>query len=152
MQMKNVFFIAVLFFSVQTFAQNNFTFSPEKPQAGDEIKINYTPSGTIANTTSPLNAIVYTMRNNGEHANDMQLKKSGNNYVGTVKTDTADNFVFFSFSADGNYDINSNNGYWIRLYEGDKFKKGADMSLAAFYEANGENAGIDRDLSSDSGI
>ena len=143
--MKNLLFISVLFFSVQTFAQNNFTFSPEKPQAGDEIKINYTPSGTIANTTSPLNAIVYTMRNNGEHANDMQLKKSGNSYVGTVKTDTADNFVFFSFSADGNYDINSNNGYWIRLYEGDKFKKGADMSLAAFYEANGENAGIDRD-------
>jgi peroxiredoxin len=143
--MKNLLFITVLFFSVPTFAQNNFTFSPEKPQAGDVITINYTPSGAIANTTSPLNAIVYTMRNNEEHADDMQLKKSGNNYVGTVKTDTADNFAFFSFSADGNYDINSNNGYWIRLYEGDKFKKSANMNLAAFYEANGRNTGIDRD-------
>jgi thiol-disulfide isomerase/thioredoxin len=143
MQMKNLLFIAVLFFSVQTFAQNNFTFSPEKPQAGDEITINYTPSGTIANTTSPLNAIVYTMGNNEEHANDMQLKKSGNNYVGTVKTDTADNFVFFSFSADGNYDINSNNGYWIRLYDGDQLKKGADLSLSHFYMGQGQKAGVE---------
>lgn len=145
MQTKNFLILVLSFLSVSAFAQNNFTFSPEKPQAGDVITISYTPAGTIANTTSPLNAIVYTNGNKGEHADDMQLKKNGNVYTGSIKTDTTDNFVFFSFSADGNYDINSNNGYWIRLYNGDQLKKGADMSLAAFYESNGRNAGIDRD-------
>ena len=107
------------------------------------ITINYTPSGTIANTTSPLVAIVYTNSNNGLHANDMQLSKNGNVYTSSIKTDTADNFVFFSFSADGNYDINSNKGYWIRLYNGDQLKKGADMSLSHFYMGQGQKAGIE---------
>ncbi|MEO8820497.1 MAG: TlpA disulfide reductase family protein [Ginsengibacter sp.] len=137
--------MALPFFAFQTFGQSNFTFSPEKPKAGDVITINYTPSGTITNTTSPLNAIVYTSNGKGEKANDIVLKKSGDEYTGVVKTDTSDNFVFFSFSADNNYDNNSNNGYWIQLYDGDQLKKGSDMSLAAFYESNGRNAGIDPD-------
>lgn len=130
--------------AVQTYGQSNFTFSPEKPQAGDIITINYTPSGTIANTTSPLKAIVYTIGNK-QTANDLALKKSGNTYSGTVKTDTSENFVFFSFSADKNFDNNSNNGYWIQLYNGDSLKKGANLSLSEFYQFFGRNTGMEPD-------
>jgi thiol-disulfide isomerase/thioredoxin len=137
----SVFSLCVL----HTFGQTNFTFSPEKPKAGDAISVTYVPSGTIANTTSPLNAIVYTLGNKGQTANDLDLKKSGNNYTGTVKTDTSDNFVFFSFSVDKNFDNNSNKGYWIQLYDGDSLKKGSDLSLSRYYQYYGRNAGLDPD-------
>ncbi len=137
--------VVILLVSLQTFAQSNFTFSPEKPQAGDAISISYTPSGTITNTTSPLNAVVYTLGNSGENTHDIDLKKNGNVYTGSVKTDTADNFVFFSFSADGNYDNNSNNGYWIQLYDGDSLKKGANLNLGGFYSDLGRNVGLEPD-------
>lgn len=143
MKLKNYLLIVLLITTLQTFAQSNFTFSPEKPKAGDVITINYTPSGTIANTTSPVKAVVYTIGNK-QTANDLPLKKSGNNYLGTVKTDTSENFVFFSFSADKNFDNNSNNGYWIQLYDGDSLKKGANLSLSEFYQF-GRNAGIEPD-------
>ncbi len=145
MQIKNFSLFGLLFFAGQTFGQSNFKFSPEKPQAGDVITINYSPSGTITNTTSPLNAIVYTLGSKGEKANDLNLKKTGDNYTGSVKTDTSDNFVFFSFSADKNYDNNSNNGYWIQLYEGDQLKKDADLSLSRFYQGYDRNAGMEPD-------
>ena len=145
MNSKIFLFSALLFCASQTFGQSNFTFSPEKPKAGDKISITYIPSGEIANTTSPLSAIVYEIGTKGEKANDINFKKSGNNYTATIQTDTSENFVFFSFSADKFYDNNSNNGYWIQLYDGDQLKKGANMSLAAFYEVNGKNAGVDPD-------
>ena len=141
---KNWLLAAFLFFTIQTFGQNNFSFSPEKPQAGDAITINYSPSGMLTNTASPINAIVY-LWGNKQRGNDVNLKEIGNKYTGTIKTDTSDNFVFFSFSADKNFDNNSKNGYWIQLYDGDNLKKGANLSLSEFYQYVGRNVGVDRD-------
>jgi thiol-disulfide isomerase/thioredoxin len=142
--------MAFLFCALQTFAQNNFTYSPEKPQAGDVITINYSnsktrPAATSPNEKSSLNAIVYTLGSQGQTANDLSLKKTGDTYTATVKTDTSENFVFFSFSIDKNFDNNSNNGYWIQLYKGDSLKKGADLSLSRYYQSYGRNAGLEPD-------
>jgi peroxiredoxin len=142
--------MAFLFCALQTFAQNNFTYSPEKPQAGDVITINYSnsktrPAATSPNEKSSLNAIVYTLGSQGQTANDLSLKKRGDTYTATVKTDTSENFVFFSFSIDKNFDNNSNNGYWIQLYKGDSLKKGADLSLSRYYQSYGRNAGLEPD-------
>jgi len=144
MKLKNHLLIFLLMSSTTIFAQTNFTFSPEKPKAGEVITINYTPAGTLANTTSPVTSIVYTIGNK-QTANDLSLKKSGNNYSGTVNTDTSENFVFFSFSADNNFDNNSNNGYWIQLYNADSLKKGANLSLSEYYQFFGRNTGVDPD-------
>jgi thiol-disulfide isomerase/thioredoxin len=149
MNIKNLILAALLFCTVQTFGQTNFTFSPEKPKAGDEITITYSPqtrgTATAKDDKSPINAIVYTLGSNGEKTNDLNLKKEGDSYTGTVKTDTSDNFVFFSFSIDKTFDNNSNNGYWIQLYDGDNLKKGADLSLSQFYQFYGRNTGMDPD-------
>ncbi|MEO8853312.1 MAG: TlpA disulfide reductase family protein [Ginsengibacter sp.] len=144
MKLKNHLLIFLLMSCTTIFAQTNFTFSPEKPKAGDIITINYTPAGTLGNTTSPVTSIVYTIGNK-QTANDLSLKKSGTNYSGTVTTDTSENFVFFRFSADNNFDNNSNNGYWIQLYNGDSLKKGANLSLSEFYQFFGRNTGVDAD-------
>ncbi len=145
MSLKNSLLVVILLVSLQSYSQSNFTFSPEKPQAGDAITISYIPSGTITNTASPLQAIVYTIGNTGEKVNDFSVTKSGNGYKGTVKTDTSDNLIFFKFSADNNIDDNSNNGYWIQLYDGDSLKKGANLSLSQFYQFWGRNAGVEPD-------
>lgn len=145
MPTKNLLLTVLLFCVLQTFGQSNFTFFPEKPKGGDVISITYVPSGTIANTTSQLNTIVYTIGSKGQNTNDLDLKKSGNKYVGTLQTDTSENFIFLSFSVDNNYDNNSNNGYWIQLYKGDSLKKGSDMSLSRYYQFYCRNAGMEPD-------
>lgn len=146
MNIKNILFSALLFCAVQTFGQSNFTFSPQKPQAGDIITISYSGSQTPdTKDKSPLTALVYTLGSKGQTANDLDLKKSGNNYTGTIKTDTSDNFVFFGFSVGNNFDNNSNKGYWIQLYDGDNLKKGSDLSLSEFYQYYGGNVGLDAD-------
>ena len=144
MYIKKLLLPALLFCFVQSFGQGNFKFSPEKPKAGDVFTINYTPAGTLTNTTSPLTAIVYTIGNK-QTANDLSLKKSGNSYSGSVKTDSSENFVFFGFSADNNFDNNLNNGYWIQLYNGDSLKKGANLSLSQYYQFFGRNTGVEAD-------
>src|SRR5665647_2224 len=128
MHTKTFLFVVVLFFTLSSFAQNNFKFSPEKPKAGDVITITYTPSGDIANVTAPIDAIVYSMGSKGQTTNDLQLKKTGHDYTAVVPTDTSENFTFFSFSSDKKFDNNFNNGYWIQLYDDDKIKKGANIS------------------------
>ncbi|HEY5369177.1 MAG TPA: TlpA disulfide reductase family protein [Hanamia sp.] len=143
MHTKNLLLLASLFCALQTFSQNNFTYSPEKPQAGDVITIHYTPSGTIANTTVSPTSIVYALGSKGQKTDDLLLKKTDNDYVGTLKTDTSENLVFFSFSVDNNFDNSSNNGYWIQLYKGDILKKGADLSLSRYYQSYGQNAGLE---------
>ena len=119
MHTKNFLFIVIVFCAIDSFGQNNFKFSPEKPKAGEIINITYTPSGDIANATTPIEAIVYALGSKGQKINDMSLKKSGNEYTTVISTDTSDNFVFFSFSSDKKFDNNYNNGYWIQLYNGD---------------------------------
>lgn len=145
MSTKNLLLAVILLISVRSFAQTNLSIKPEKPQAGDDIQITYSPPENLTNSLSPLTAIVYTMGNGGENAHDIGLEKNGNSYSGTVKTDTADNFVFFSFSKDGNFDNNSGKGYWLRLYDGDSLKTGANWSAGMFFMGYDRNAGMDPD-------
>ena len=142
MRTKTFLFVVVLFLTISSFAQNNFKFSPEKPKAGEVITITYIPSGDIANVLTPIEGIVYTLGSKGQKTNDIKLKKTGNQYSGTITTDTSDNFIFFSFSSDKKFDNNFNNGYWIQLYDGDKVKRSANNSTALFYEYYGRNVGM----------
>ena len=140
MQIKPLLFIAFLFSAVNSFAQKNLKYSPEHPLAGEPITINYTPANELMGTKATVEGVVFTVGTKGTNAHDILLKKSGNAYLGTVQTDTSDNFVFFGFSADGNFDKANNEGFWIQLYDGDKVKKGANMSLSTFY--NGYNGAV----------
>ena len=150
MYKKEVLFPALLFCVMQSFGQSNFTFSPEKPMAGDIITVTYSRAQTNGGETtkddqSPLKAIVYKLGNKGETANDLDLKKSGNIYTDTIRTDTSYNFVFFSFAVDNKFDNNSNKGYWIQLYDGDSLKSGSDLSLSEFYQFYDNAVGMDRE-------
>ena len=140
MKIKSLLFIALLFSAVNSFAQKNLKYTPEHPKAGEAITITYTAANDLMGTKATVEGVVYTMGSKLTNAHDIVLKKSGNAYVGTVQTDTSDNFVFFGFSADGTFDKANNEGFWIQLYEGDKIKKGANLSLSTFY--NGYNGAV----------
>ena len=143
MQLKSLLFTAFLFIAANSIAQKNLKYTPEHPQAGEPITITYTPANDLMGTKATVEGVVYTDGAGKMNAHDILLKKSGNAYVGTVQTDTSDNFVFFGFSADGTFDKANNEGFWIQLYDGDKVKKGANLSLSMFYSSYGRSVGLD---------
>lgn len=146
MKAQKFLLIILLFLAINSYSQNNFSYSPENPNAGDLITITYTPSGVIAQSTSPMEAVAYNFSGEkGQKANELQLKKTRDGYVGTVKTDTSDNLVYFKFSADGKIDDNKNNGYWIQLNKSGQLKKGADYDLSLFYQMFGRGVGLQTD-------
>ena len=137
MRKTNIMILLFIFLMSIGYTQSNFTFTPEKPKAGDVIQITYSPAGNLAYTKSPITAVVNLMGNSGFTANDVVLTNSGSSYNASIKTDTSNNFLFFSFSADKNFDNNYNNGYWIQLYDGDKVKKGSNevsLNFTSFME------------------
>lgn len=132
--MRN-YLTAVLILSVTVaFAQNNFSYSPEKPKPGDVITFFYEPAGDIANTILPVEASVYQMGNKGQKADDITLVKKGGKYTGAITTDTAMNFLYFSFSADKKFDNNFGEGYYIQLFENDKIRRGSYFWLSHFMQ------------------
>ncbi|MDQ6889587.1 MAG: hypothetical protein M3Z56_04845, partial [Bacteroidota bacterium] len=143
MPVKKLLLMVILFITVNVSGQNNFTYSPEKPKAGEAITISYAPAGNLANTTAKLEGVVYRLGDKGQMTDELDLKKAGDKYIAVVKTDTTDNFIFFSFSADKKFDNNFNSGYWIPLYDGDKIKKRANANTAAFYQFYGRDAGVE---------
>ncbi len=130
--------------TLSSFAQKNFSYSPEKPRPGDTIIITYEPAGDIANTIHPVEAVVYQQGTRKQKADDLLLLKKGNKYTSFFITDTAMNFVYFSFAADKKFDNNYNNGYYIHLYENDKIRKGSNLTLYQYYQFMGGQAGVDR--------
>lgn len=134
--MKKIILFFLLFSVAGVYAQQNFRFTPEKPQAGDLIHITYEPAGNIANTQSPVEGVVYLLNGRDQAADDMVLKKDGKKYTASVQTDTSHNFVYFGFTADKKTDNNFDEGYRIQLYDGEKIKKGSNLSLSRFYDYN----------------
>ncbi len=143
MQIKSLLFIAFLFSAINSFAQKNLKYTPEHPQAGEPITITYTPANDLMGTKATVEGVVYTVGGKSTNAHDISLKKSGNAYIGTVQTDTSDNFVFFGFLADGNFDRANNEGFWVQLNDGNKVKKGANLSLSTFYSGFNRAVGIE---------
>jgi thiol-disulfide isomerase/thioredoxin len=127
-------------------AQENFVVTPEKPKPGDLITISYVPAGDIANTLKPVEAAAYFVNSTGSKAEDLPLTKQGGRYIATIQTDTAVNFIYFGFKADGKTDNNFNNGYYLMFYDNDKPRKGSNYGLSYFYQYGGYAVGIERNI------
>ena len=143
--MRKIVSIGMLFVLFCSIAQSqNFTVSPEKPKPGDVLTITYEPAGDIANTLKPVEALYNMFLGTKNKTDDITMTKTGSKYQFTLATDTGALFVYFGFSADGKYDNNFNNGYWVQLYDGDKVRKGSNLKLAIFYQGYGPQVGVER--------
>jgi len=123
MHIRKLLLALVLLFAITTQAQKNFTYLPEKPKPGDVITFTYTTAGDIANTILPVEGIVYQMGKSGNKADDIVMERMAGKFNGSIKTDTASNFIYLCFTADKKFDNNFNDGYFIQLYENDKPRK-----------------------------
>ncbi len=143
--MKSIFVLfGFLFCSyIPIFAQGRLDFSPEKPQAGESIKITYSSPEDIGR--SQLEGVVYTMSPKNRNLNSFLLQKVGNNYVGTIQTNQEQNFVAIGVKIDGAFDTNNGEGYFIELYQGDSIAPDADLSVAKFFSEDSYLLGIRKD-------
>ncbi|MEO8403712.1 MAG: TlpA disulfide reductase family protein [Chitinophagaceae bacterium] len=134
----------VVFVTTAACSQNNFTYSPAKPKAGDVITFTYEPSGDIANTLSPVEVVAYQLQTKGMKAIDIALTKANGKYTGSVQTDDSGNFIFLGITSNNKFDNNFNNGYFIHLYDGDKIKKESYASEARFHQGYATNVDVER--------
>lgn len=144
MSRKILVFLVVVIAAWEVSAQENLNFTPEKPKAGDPIKITYEPAGDIANTLGKVEGVVYLSGSKGRKADDIVLTKAGKKYTATIHTDTSQNFVHLGFFVDKKYDNNYNEGYFINLYDDEKVKKGSYLSQAFFHQFYGEQTGVEK--------
>lgn len=141
---RKSFAMLVLLFAITSQAQNNFTYTPEKPKPGDIISFTYEPAGDIANTILPVEALVEIFGNKSSKMDDLKITRSGKKYTGTIITDTSVNFLYLGFSADNKYDNNFNEGYTIIFYDNDKPRKESFIALSQFYQYMGSRVGVER--------
>jgi thiol-disulfide isomerase/thioredoxin len=143
MTTKRSLFLVLLFITIITQAQKNFTYTPEKPKPGDEITITYEPAGDLANNIKPVEGVVYQNGMGLMKADDIVMQRKGGKFTGSVKTDTAASFLYFGFSIDKKFDNNFNEGYYIQLYDNDKPREGSYYSLSSFYQYSIRQVGGD---------
>jgi len=145
--------LLLLLISVSSFAQQNFSYTPEKPKPGETITITYRTAGDIANTILPVEAVVYQAGipadKEGEmafkqKAEDLALVKKGDTYTASFVVAPYASFIYFSFSADKKFDNNFNTGYYIQLYDGEKPAKSSNYSKFLFYQYMGNQTGMER--------
>lgn len=144
MHMKKILAAVFMLFATVTFAQKNFTYTPEKPKPGDVISFTYQSSGDLANSLEPVEAVAYTYGSKERKADEITLKRKGYTYTGTITTDTSNSFINVVFSVDKKYDNNYDDGYYIQLYDGENVKKGSYMWLSHFYQYAAPTAGVTR--------
>lgn len=126
-------------------AQNgNFTIKPEKPRPGDTVTISYQPAGNLAGHMGAISSVVYQHGGPVQKTEDLVMQKKGIGYTAVIPTDTAMNFVYLSFAANGQFDNNQQEGYYFHLYQGDAIRKGSYISQYAFYQFLGQQAGVER--------
>lgn len=145
MKLRNLILFLFIAATMEVSAQSNFSFSPEKPQAGQTILVNYTPSASVVESKAVVTFKFYRLKDNSYKAFDGSAKKDGNQYVLEVPTDTADQLVVLKINNDNIIDNNNNDGYLIPLYERDKLKKGADYAMGVFYSSMAEDFNVKSD-------
>jgi peroxiredoxin len=139
--MKATKFLTVfILFSVQVWAQGEFTITPEKPEAGKEITITYKPSASV-----PAKIYAYEFRGVLQRPLDISSKRTAGKYVATIKPDTSATFVYFQITAGGALDNNKGEGYTIELYQNGKPRKNANIAKAYFYQYYAEAVGVSSD-------
>lgn len=136
--MKKIY-LTILAIAITTglFAQNNLKLTPEKPHPGDKVKFSYTPPTEFADEKGPLQCTVYKMGNYDDFYGvldplgkpiEMEVEKSGNEYVGELTTEETVCGLVFRFTwgdykidrsgvcISGRLENNNNNGYFVPIY------------------------------------
>ncbi|MFA5804854.1 MAG: redoxin domain-containing protein [Melioribacteraceae bacterium] len=138
--MKKIFssvVILIFFFSaILSYAQTNknFSFRPEKPKVGETISITYNPAGSKLEKAENVSMIVHAYGKTIYYTDEIELKKSGNDWTGDFSAADTSAGVVLRFTDGTEYDNNGSKCFPIRFYGNDgKFVKYASVGLAGGY-------------------
>lgn len=129
--------LAALIVPASVFAQVNFSYTPEKPKPGDEVRFTYTPSGDLTGIMQIPEAFVIKDSSNWMSIENVTLQRESGKLTGSIKTDTSYTFMALSFKDGDVYDNNNNEGYVLNFYQGDKVKKNSYARTAYFFSFYG---------------
>ncbi len=129
--------------------EGTFSYSPEKPQPGEEITVMYDPAGTPLESAEKVDMVVYLYSIDLDDAVGIEMKKEGKGYKATFNTLQNSRGVVVKFVDRDDYDSADNNnkeGYLVELYnDNGEVIAGSRAGLAAAYYLWGSAAGIERD-------
>ena len=142
--------ILIFFFINSLFLCKNKSFivKPEKPKAGDEVKIIYNPAGTLLEDSGKIEMTVYfNSRNRTENhiksCYSFEMEKKGGSWTASFKIDPFSDFSALKFSNEKYSDNNEGKGYFIRLYDSNGNETpGSIMGYASFISSWGSRLGI----------
>jgi len=146
---KILSFILVFILSVTlSVAQsnNNFSFKPEKPKAGEKITVTYDPAGSKIETAKNITMLIHAYGKTIYYTNETELIKSG--YVWTAEFSVADTCagVVLRFTDGTEFDNNGSKCFPIRFYGNDgRLLKYASSGLASGYYNWFGAINVDRD-------
>ncbi len=133
--MNKIILLALLnIYGAHSLAQGVFTYKPQNPKAGDIITFSYTLPDNYFYTPE---AYVVKYIKTREYLFDVPLIKKGNTYTGSITTDSSMNLFVFSFKNAGKWDNNSNNGFFVYLYNSNQVKNFAYLNTAHFLDFYG---------------
>lgn len=139
-----ILIIPLLLLSPYAVAQDNFTISPQKPQAGDTVHFTYKPSKINSSSLEPIEGIVYQLGSNSRRADDLSfVMESLGNYSGYFTIDSTTSFIYLSIKSGKKYDNNNNDGYTIIVYKNGKPTQTAFYNMAIFYQLLSRRAGVE---------
>ncbi|MCX6169337.1 MAG: redoxin domain-containing protein [Ignavibacteriales bacterium] len=138
--MKKIVSIVALFLllgfnsSIHSQSNENFSFSPAKPKAGEKITITYNPAGTKIENAENISMLVHAYGKNIYSTNEYDLKKEGKVWKGSFSAADTCAGVVLRFTDGKEYDNNGSKCFPVRFYGADgKFVKYASGGLAVGY-------------------
>lgn len=140
--------ILILLFSSESLSQTakNFSFSPDKPKAGQNISVTYNPSGTKLENSESISMLIHAYGKNLFYTDEVELHKEGGSWKGNFSTGDTCSGVVIRFTDGENFDNNGSKCFPIRFFNNDgKFIKYALSGLAMGYYNWFGALGIDRD-------
>lgn len=136
--MKCYLIVCCVFLTVFSTAQSNFTYSPQKPQPGDEVSFTYTPAGDLAGMVNIPDAFIVQSSKDENTLTDSKLSRAYGKLEGKFTLSTNTVFVAIGFTKEGKYGVNNDQGYFIQVYKGDKPVAHSSAMAAQYYEGIGK--------------
>ncbi|MGB8193876.1 MAG: hypothetical protein WCF67_18230 [Chitinophagaceae bacterium] len=135
MKISHAFSLLLVFFlAIGAQAQRNLTLEPQQPKPGETITIRYNTSATALFGIDDFDAFAYLLSDKGlPVVQQVQLRKDGNTYTGSIQTNDSTRAVFVKFAKESKIDNNSDEGYYTLMYD----NEGKPLQGASLAAGNG---------------
>lgn len=113
---KSITLFIILLFTSTIFAADNFSFSPEKPQPGEEITVTFDASDTDLFDVNEITLYIYFFADDLQSTQSVEMKKEDSRWKASFKTDENNLGASLKFVNGETFVNNKGKGFFIHLY------------------------------------